>query len=131
MGGGRQAAAAPPEPEIFHLVCDDGHTYDVVVNGNGAFTPGRVVGSTRVLVPTSFGEFSFAAVLPDGTVETETFPGEDPKGGGNVADRNPRPAVTCTFELTMLLEEEDPESGFPDGTLLTFGGEVTGFVTGR
>jgi hypothetical protein len=40
LGGGAQlASAAPPEQETVPLVCDNGDTFTVVVNGNGAFTP--------------------------------------------------------------------------------------------
>jgi hypothetical protein len=127
LGGGAQlASAAPPERETVPLVCD-GDTFTVVVNGNGAFTPGRVVDTNQVLVPVSFGEFTFRAVLPDGTVIEETEPGIA-KGGGNVEARNPQPTVMCTFAVTEVLEQE--EDGLPAGTEVTFGGEVTGFLTG-
>ena len=128
VGGAPLAAAAPPEREIIPLVCDDGQEFEVVVNGNGEFTPGRVVGTNQVLVPVSFGEFTFRAVLPDGEVIEETEPGST-KGGGNVQAHNPRPTVTCTFEVTETLEQE--QDGLPAGTVVTFGGEVTGFLTGR
>jgi hypothetical protein len=127
-GGAPLAAAAPPEREIIPLVCDDGQTFSVEVNGNGEFTPGRVVGTNQVLVPVSFGEFTFRAVLPDGTMIEDSEPGSA-KGGGNVQAHNPRPTVTCTFEITEVLEEE--QDGLPTGTGVTFGGEVTGFLTGR
>jgi hypothetical protein len=128
VGGAATATAAPPEQEAIPLVCDDGNTYEVVVNGNGAFTPGRLVGSTGVLVPTAFGETTFRAELPDGEVIEETEPASA-KGGGNVSAHNPRETVTCTFELTDTLEEE--EDGLPAGTVVTISGEVTGFLTGR
>lgn len=125
------AMAAPPERQIFTLVCDNGQTFDVVVNGNGQFTPGRIVGSTGVLVPVSFGDFFFRAESPAGEELAEgSFPGSA-KGGGNVAQRNPQPTVTCTFEETEVLEEFNEEFGLPAGTIVTFGGEVTGFITGR
>ena len=57
-----------PVQETVALVCDNGDTFDVAVNGNGEFTPGRIVGDTGVLVPTSFGEFHITAVLPYCTV---------------------------------------------------------------
>ena len=129
--GAPLATAAPPEQETFELVCDGGQTFEVVVNGNGAFTPARVLGSNQVLIPISFGDFTFTAVLPDGTVIEDSEPGGEAKGGGNVAQRNPRPTVTCTFEDSFVLEEDDPEFGLPAGTVVTFGGDVTGFLTGR
>jgi hypothetical protein len=128
VGSAATAMAAPPEQDAIPLVCDDGNTYEVVVNGNGAFTPGRLLGSTGVLVPTAFGETTFRAVLPGGEVIEETDPGSA-KGGGNVSAHNPRETVTCTFELTDTLEEE--EDGLPAGTVITISGTVTGFLTGR
>jgi hypothetical protein len=127
VGGAATAAAAPPEQEVIPLLCDDGNTYDVVVSGNGQFTPGRLVGSNGVLVPTAFGETTFRAVTPSGEVVEETEPASA-KGGGNVTERNPRPTVTCTFELTETLTEE--VEGLPAGTVVTISGEVTGFLTG-
>lgn len=96
-GGTGVASAAPPEQEVIPLVCDNGESFDIVVNGHGHWTPGRVVGSTNVLVPTGFSDFGYRAVTPEGDVYEDTFPGEDSKGGGNVAQRNPRPTVTCTL----------------------------------
>lgn len=129
--GTAPALAAQPEREIIELTCDNGETFEVVVNGNGDFTPGRLVGSTRVLIPIAFGDFTFEAVLPSGEVISGSEPGTDAKGGGNVARRNPRPQVTCTFQDSFTLTEPDDEFGLPVGTVVTFGGEVTGFLTGR
>jgi hypothetical protein len=129
--GAIPAPAAPPEREVIPLVCDNGESYDVVVNGNGSFTPGRIVGDTRVLVPIAFGDFAFRAVLPDGEVIEDSLDEGESKGGGNVAMRNPRPTVTCTFSETFTLPEDDEEFGLPAGTEVTFSGSVTGYLTGR
>jgi hypothetical protein len=129
--GAIPATAAPPEREVIPLVCDNGESYDVVVNGNGSFTPGRIVGDTRVLVPIAFGDFAFRAVLPDGEVIEDSLDEGESKGGGNVAMRNPRPTVTCTFSETFTLPEDDEEFGLPAGTEVTFSGSVTGYLTGR
>ena len=128
VGSAATATAAPPEQEAIPLECSDGNTYEVVVNGNGAFTPGRLVGSTGVLVPTAFGETTFRAELPDGEVIEETEPASA-KGGGNVTAHNPQETVTCTFSVTEELEAD--EDGLPAGTVITISGEVTGFLTGR
>lgn len=130
-GGAASAAAAPPEQEVIPLVCDNGESFDIVVNGNGNWTPGRVVGSTRVLIPVAFGDFSFRAELPDGQVIEETFPEQDLKGRGNVLKRNPRPTTTCTFTETFTLPEDDPEFGLPAGTVVTFSGTVVASIVGR
>jgi hypothetical protein len=125
------AQAAPQGGETFDLMCDNGQTYSITTNnGNGDWTPGFFTdGTHRVIVPTSFGEFHFMAVAPDGTVlADETEPGTA-KGKGHASPN--RPTVTCSFSETLVLTEDDPESGFPAGTTLTFDATVTGFLTGR
>jgi len=124
------ANAVPNGGERFDLVCNNGHTYQVATNkGNGDWTPGFILGSQQRIIPTSFGDFHFRATAPDGTVLFEgTEPG-NAKGGGHVKVNRPR--VTCSFEQSQVLTETDPESGLPAGTTLTFGGSVTGFLTGH
>ena len=127
--GSGAASAVQPEREVIPLVCDNGESFDVVVNGNGSFTPGRVVGESSVLVPIAFGDFTFRAELPNGDVIEESFDEVDLKG--NVVNRNPRETVTCAFSQTFTLTEDDPEFDLPAGTVVTSGGSVTGFVVGR
>ena len=123
LAGAPTAAAAPPERQTFELHCSNRETYTVEVNGNGSFTPGRVVGSTLVVIPVAFGDFLFRAELPDGTVIEDSEAGlVDRKGNGNVLERNPRETTACTFGETLVLEEA--EDGFPAGTVLTFMGTV-------
>ena len=131
------AVAAPPasaaphaERETFKLSCDNGKTYVVAVNtGMGAFTPARIVGTKRMLIPIAFGDFHFTARSPEGEVLVEgSEPGETK---GSVRARSPRPRVTCTFEETFVLPVDDPEFGLPAGTIVTFSGEVTAFLSGR
>jgi hypothetical protein len=130
--GGATAGAAPAvaqsNAEIIPLTCDNGQTYDVAVNGNGEFTPGRIVDSTGVLIPVSFGESTFTATLPDGTVLSDTEPGSA-KGGGNVGAHNPASTVNCTFSETFVNNGEIAD--LPVGTVLTFSGSVTVFITPR
>lgn len=133
-GGVGPATAAPPEQEVISAVCDNGQTFDVVVNGNGgqSFLINNGPVESGVLVPIAFSDFGSRAVTPDGEVLLEeTFPGEDLKGGGNVAQRNPRPTVTCTFAQSFTVSEDDPGFGLPAGTVVTFSGAVTGFLVGR
>ena len=130
VGGAAAAAAAPPVREVVPLDCGDGQVFSVEVNGNGAFTPGRIVGSTGVLIPTGF-EFDFAATSPSGVTlyeDTEVLA----KGGGSAGRQ---PTVSCSFSapgetLTEAVEIE-PGIVLPAGTTLTFSGTVTGFITGR
>ena len=127
--GGGAANAAQPEPELIPLVCDNGQSFDARVNGNGAFTPGHIVGENGVLVPIAFGDFTFRAELPNGDVIEESFDEVDLKG--QVANRNPRETVTCDFSQTFTLTEDDAEFDLPAGTVVTSGGSVTGFLVGR
>ncbi|GAA4406530.1 hypothetical protein GCM10023168_21540 [Fodinibacter luteus] len=54
----------------------------------------------------------------------------DLKGGGNVANHNPRETLACTFADTFTLPEYDPEFDRPAGTVVT-GGSVTGYLRER
>ena len=113
-------ATADPKGEVVPLDCDDGTTYLVAVNGNGAFSPGHDTASTATVVPVSFGEFTGMITDEAGNV-LETF--VDPpvsKGNASLAE------VSCTFSFTETFE--DPELG-----TLTFtgSGSVEVFVTPR
>lgn len=114
--GASLASAAPSNAknaEIVALDCD-GYSLEVVVNGNGTFTPGHVVGSNQKLIPVSF---EIVASDQDGEV---IFQDSSAKGG----QRNGQEGslVTCTFSDTF----EDPDLG-----LVTFSGEVVVFMTPR
>ena len=54
----------------FQVVCGS-QTLTVVVNGNGEFTPGHIVGSTAVFIPTSF-DITFTFTPTGGATMTET-----------------------------------------------------------
>lgn len=128
LAGAASASAAPPDTELITIHCDNGQDYDLLTNGNGAFTPGNIVGSTGMIVPVWFGDNMFTVVTPDGQV-TE-MPGEDEaKGGGNVMDHMKKDLLSCTFSQTFTLEQD--EEGFPAGSVVTFSGAVMGFLTGR
>jgi hypothetical protein len=97
-----------------HALCGT-QTVNVVVNGNGTFTPGHVLGSTSMFIPTAVHlTFSFT-----------------PAGGGgpfvdttNATKAAPlRGTITCTIPLQTLF------SG-PQGSA-TIQGTVTGFYTPR
>jgi len=112
------AAAADPvnAKNAFRtqLNCDNGQTYDIVVNGNGAYTPAHIVGSTSVLVPFAFGEFTGMATFPDGTTETFTEPATSKK-----AASRQRGLVNCSFSFT----------GTEDGVTFSATGSVLVKVT--
>lgn len=128
--GGAVAMASPAgaagNTEVFPIACSDGQTYTIENSGNGEFTPGRIVGSTSVGIPVAFGETTFRAVAPDGTVIFEESEPGVAKGNGNVAAHNPASTMDCTFTLSFT---GDP--GLPPGTVVTVSGTVTVFVTPR
>lgn len=119
------AASAEPNSEQVPLECDNGQSYVVEVNGNGEFTPGRVVGSTAVLVPIAFGEFTGTVRDENGNVvETFTEPGTTTKGQSAKGVKDP---VTCTFEFSEVSDGSDPE--FPEGYTFEGSGSVVARIT--
>jgi hypothetical protein len=120
--GSAGAASADPKGEPIPLVCDNGSTYQVTVNGNGAFTPGHDLASTSVLVPTAFGELHGVVTDSSGNVIDDFVDPAMVKGSSG--DQARATTTTCTFTLNETFED-------PDLGLLTFVGEgsVTGFIT--
>jgi hypothetical protein len=114
-------AVADPKGETIPLVCDNGVTYAVTVNGNGAFTPGHDADSKSVLIPTSFGEFHGVITDSTGTVIDEFT---DPAVNKGRSTKPRATSLSCTY--TIVEQFEDPELG-----LLTFtgSGSVEGFLT--
>jgi hypothetical protein len=102
----------------IHALCGT-QTVNVVVNGgngNGAFLPAHVLGSTSMFIPTSVHlTFSFTPAGGGGPFvnTTNATKASPPKSG----------AVTCTIPLQTLF------SG-PQGSA-TIQGTVTGFYTPR
>ena len=93
----------------FPATCG-GQTVQVVVNGNGRFTPAHAVGSTAVFVPQAFN-ITFEFTPTGGMTETVIDTSTKPNVHGDL--------VTCSFDVTESL---------PDGTLHLFG-TATGFFT--
>src|SRR6266498_3610028 len=67
-----QGALADPSnaenAQVIPASCDNGQSYEVVVNGNGEFTPGHVVGSTSMFIPEAFDlTFEFTQTFPEGS----------------------------------------------------------------
>jgi hypothetical protein len=114
LAGLAQGAAADPinakNSFTFPAACD-GQTVQFVVNGNGAFTPGHVVGSTAVFVLQAF-DITFQFTLPGEPTQTETTT----RSKGNVHGD----LVTCSFDVTQT---------FPEGGTIHFFGTATGFFT--
>jgi hypothetical protein len=109
-----QGAAADPSNAknslTFPATCDNGQTVQVVVNGNGEFSPAHVVGSTAVFIPQAF-DLTFEFTPPGGPTQSET----DTSSKHNVHGE----LVTCSFDVTQT---------FPEGTFHLFG-SATGFFT--
>ncbi len=88
-------------------------TYNVVVNGNGEFTPAHLIGSKSVFIPTAFNI-------------TSTF---TPTGGSTMTETDTsakaaplQNTITCTIPFQSFSS--------PFGTF-TIQGTVTGFLTPR
>src|ERR687892_645908 len=94
----------------FPATCDDGQTVQVVVNGNGAWSPAHVVGSTAVFVPQAF-DLTFEFTPTGGPTQTETDTASKHNLRGDL--------VTCSVDTTQ---------SFPFGTL-HLSGTATGFFT--
>jgi hypothetical protein len=106
------AASADPLKTglAFPVTCDDGQTVQVVLNGNGEFTPAHVVGATATFVPQAF-DITFEFTPTGGTTETDSNTASKRNVHGDL--------VTCSFDVTQ---------SFPGGVSRFFG-TATGFFT--
>lgn len=115
-------AGADPKTPTIPVVCDNGQSYEVVVNGNGQFTPAHDTSSTAVFIPVSFGTFTGSIRNTQGqVVDIFTEPGSE-KGQ---ASKGLKDALSCTYTISEVSDGSDP--GFPAG--YTFSG--TGSVVGK
>jgi hypothetical protein len=118
------AAADPvnaPAAFVVPLVCDDGASYEVVVNGNGEFGVGHDLASNTILIPTAFGPFRGVITDDEGNVLDEFT--EPPSTKGN-STKGRQTSISCTFVIDDTFT--DPEFG-----VLHFHGEgsVVGFTS--
>jgi hypothetical protein len=108
-----QGAAADPTNAknrlAFTATCD-GQQVDFVVNGNGDFTPGHVVGSTSIFVVEAFN-LTIQFTPTGGQTMTQTAT----RSKGNVHGD----LVTCSFDFSQIS---------PEGTFRAFG-TATGLFT--
>jgi hypothetical protein len=117
------AAAAPvnaPNAQIVALDCGDAGTFDVVVNGSGAWSPGHLLDGQGVVIPVAFGEETVTVRDAEGTVVDEFTNPAMTKGNGKARARNRTP-VECTYSLSFT----------DDGNTITVTGSATGFLPGR
>ncbi len=120
LGGAVLASPAGADPiqaknaAQVHALCGT-QVVNVVVNGNGTFTPGHVLNSTSMFIPTAVHlTFSFTPAGGGGPfVDTTNATKASPLSG----------TVTCSIPLQTLF------SG-PMGSA-TIQGSVTGFYTPR
>ena len=115
---GSGTAGADPKTPAIPVVCDNGQTYDVAVNGAGQFTPAHDIDSNTILVPVSFGPFTGTVRNAQGQV-VDTF--TDPPSEKGQAAKGLKDAVNCTYSFTEVSDGSDPE--FPAG--FTFSGTGT------
>lgn len=121
---GAAATADPSRGEHIALTCG-ATTYQVVVNGNGQWTPAHDTNSTRVFIPHAFigfhGEIrDTAGVLVDSFDEA----GTEVQGSGKQNNDQ-----VCTFLFTEVSDGSDPE--FPAGYTFTGSGGVSGQIPGK
>ena len=102
------AAADPRNGELIPLTCD-GQSLEVVVNGNGDFTPGHVVGDTAVFVLQSI-DATFEFTPTGGQTESESFS----RSKGNLHGD----LVSCSFDFSETA---------PEGTFRAFGTVIVTF----
>jgi hypothetical protein len=109
-----QGALADPvnakNAQLIPASCDNGQSYQVVVNGNGEFTPAHDLASTSVFVPQSFN-LTFEFTPTGGETESETDTSAKHNVHGNL--------TTCSIDFTQT---------FPEGSFHLFG-TVIGFFT--
>ena len=113
-------SAAPsnaPNATVVALDCGSAGTFDVVVNGNGEWTPGHLLAGNGVVIPLSFGEQTVTVRDAEGNVIDESTEPATTKGRARARARE---RITCSFSATF----ED------EGLTITVTGSVTGFRSG-
>ncbi|MEI8406370.1 MULTISPECIES: hypothetical protein [unclassified Kribbella] len=121
LGVGAIAGADPGgSPRSFEvlLVCDNGESYELILNGNGEFAVGHDSASDSIIVPTAFGPFHGVLTDAAGNVVDE-FTDPAVAKGNSTKDRGT--STECTFEFDETFT--DPVLG-----VLHFHGEGTATV---
>jgi hypothetical protein len=110
--------ADPAAGEMVELNCE-GEIFQVVVAGNGLWTPAHDLGSTLVGVPLAFGEFTGTFTPTDGEPETFTDPGAAkpnvPRSSNLIAEcvytvsqTSPEGTFTGSGSVTLLVPRVKP-----------------------
>ena len=99
--------------------------YQVVVNGNGEFTPAHDLGSNRVFIPVAFGPFTGVITDAEGNViDSFTEPGTSKGQSAKKGD-----FTTCTFTFSFTNTGPTEQDGLPPGATFTGSGTVTVRIT--
>jgi hypothetical protein len=115
-GAALAAPANAPNAIVATLDCGGAGVFDVVVNGNGEWTPGHLLAGNGVVVPLSFGEETGTVRDPEGTVVDQFTEPATTKGRARARGRE---RVSCTYSATFT----------EDGFTITVTGSVTGFMS--
>jgi hypothetical protein len=120
---GSTAYADPKAGDAIPLTCG-ATTYQVVVNGNGDWTPAHDVNSNLVFIPHWFGAFHGEVRDAQGVL-VDQF--DEPAGTqGSGKQKND---VSCTYRFHDVGDGSDPE--FPAGYTFDGIGTVSGQISGR
>jgi hypothetical protein len=122
LAGAGAAAADPTKAQTLTLVCDNGHTYTVVVNSSGAWSPAHDVNSTSTLIPLSFGETTGTVTDANGNLVDSFSDPATAKGSAGSHDRTTTTSCTYTSDDTFVSPDLGPLHVHVQGS-------VVGFVT--
>ena len=131
---GTGAAIAAPanarNAQPLSLSCDNGQTYSAVTNSGNSnantFSPAHDLNSTSVLVPTSFGEFTFTLTNASGQIVQEFTQPASSKGNAQARGYTP---VHCTFTFSQTFTVTQAGGDLPPGTYTFTGtGSAIGFI---
>jgi hypothetical protein len=82
LGAGVTPAVADPRGEPIQMMCDELGQVGVVVNGNGAATPGHVVGSVQIGIPYALHvTFDVTPVVGEPFIVVDTYKRPAPNHG--------------------------------------------------
>ncbi|WP_410790521.1 hypothetical protein [Kribbella sp. C-35] len=117
---GADPGGAPGSFQVS-AVCDNGATYQLILNGNGAFSVGHDSASNSNIIPTALGPFHGVVTDAAGNV-VEEFTDPAIAKGNSTKDRGTSTDCTVTLDDTFT----DPDLG-----VLHFHGDgsATVFVT--
>jgi hypothetical protein len=118
------AYADPSRGDVIPLTCG-ATTYQVVVNGNGQWTPAHDTHSNLVFIPHAFTAFHGEVRDPSGAlVDTFDEPASTQGSGKQKSD------VSCKYSFHDVSDGSDPD-GPPAGYTFDGSGGVTGQIAGH